>query len=517
MSYFFEGYSLDPERRELRRGAELVPVEPQVFDLLEYLIRSRDRVVSKDDVLDAVWNGRAVSESALTSRVNAARAAVGDTGEDQRLIRTLRGKGFRFIADVRESSGADNAQHERELLDLPPRLPDRPSVAVLPFANLSGDPEQEFFADGITEDILTGLSQIREFFVIARNTMFTYKGRPVDVQALSTELGVRYVLEGSVRKAGGRVRITAQLNDGTNGRQIWANHYDHDLEDVFALQDEITQTVIGVLGPELSHAEQQRALLKPPENLDAWELFHRGTFHFYKRTQEGNREARRCFERAIERDAAFAPAYAGLARALAVDWILFAPDRDADAAWYAARRAMELDGRAAISYLGLGIVYLLVRREGENALRAFQEALAINPNDAQLHMLVGVALTSIGRAEEALLFGEQSIRLSPFDSSIGIFYGRLALANLFCERTERAIHWGQRAAQKPGTWLDRIACPAALALAGRMAEAIQACDELRAAWPALTLQVVRETELTAHPPYLDILCRGLSQAGMADT
>jgi TolB-like protein len=517
MSYFFEGYSLDPERRELRRGAELVPVEPQVFDLLEYLIRSRDRVVSKDDVLDAVWNGRAVSESALTSRVNAARAAVGDTGEDQRLIRTLRGKGFRFIADVRESSGADNAQREREPLDLPPRLPDRPSVAVLPFANLSGDPEQEFFADGITEDILTGLSQIREFFVIARNTMFTYKGRPVDVQALSTELGVRYVLEGSVRKAGGRVRITAQLNDGTNGRQIWANHYDRDLEDVFALQDEITQTVIGVLGPELSRAEQQRALLKPPENLDAWELFHRGTFHFYKRTQEGNREARRCFERAIERDAAFAPAYAGLARALAVDWILFAPDRDADAAWHAARRAMELDGRAAISYLGLGIVYLLVRREGENALRAFQEALAINPNDAQLHMLIGVALTSIGRAEEALLLRRTGDPPKSFRFQHRNFLRQTRARQSVLREDREAIHWGQRAAQKPGTWLDRIACPAALALAGRMAEAIQACDELRAAWPALTVQVVRETELTAHPPYLDILCRGLSQAGMADT
>jgi adenylate cyclase len=408
-------------------------------------------------------------------------------------------------------------QRDREPLDPPPRLPDRPSVAVLPFANLSGDPEQEFFADGITEDILTGLSHIREFFVIARNTMFTYKGRPVDVQALSTELGVRYLLEGSVRKAGGRVRITAQLNDGTNGRQIWADRYDRDLKDVFALQDEITQTVVGVLGHELSRAEQQRALLKPPENLDAWELFHRGTFHFYKRTQEGNREARRCFERAIDRDAAFAPAYAGLARALAVDWILFAPDRDADAAWHAARRAMELDGRAAISYLGLGIVYLLVRREGENALRAFQEALAINPNDAQLHMLIGVALTSVGRADEAVSFGEQAIRLSPFDSNIGIFYGRLALSNLCCERVEQAVHWGQRAAQKPGTWLDRIALPAALALSDRLSEAKQACDGLCAAWPALTVQVVRETELTAHPPYLDILCRGLSKAGMADT
>jgi TolB-like protein len=357
LNYSFDEFILDSERRELRCGDALVSVEPQVFDLLEFLIRQRNRVVSKDELLAAVWQGRVVSESAMTTRINAARAAIGDSGDAQRLIRTLRGKGFRFVGSVLESSAAaqpDIMPIGREPSNSPLTLPDRPSIAVLPFVNLSGDPEQEFFADGITEDIITGLSQIREFFVIARNTMFTFKNRSVDVQALSKELGVHYVLEGSVRRAGGRVRISAQLNDGTTGRQIWASRYDSNLADIFALQDEITQAVVSVLGPELSRAEQQRALVKPPENLDAWELYYRGIFHLYKRTHEGNLEARRYFQRATERDPEFAAAYAGISRALSVDWILLVPERDAGAPFELARRAIELDERAATSHMALG-------------------------------------------------------------------------------------------------------------------------------------------------------------------
>lgn len=517
MSFFFEGYLLDPDRRELWHGSHLVPVEPQVFDLLEYLVRNRDRVVTKDEMFDAIWRGRIVSESALTSRINAARSAIGDNGEDQRLIRTLRGKGFRFVGAVTESSEKAVGSHlKRHPSNLQLALPDRPSIAVLPFINLSGDPEQEFFADGMTEDIITGLSQIRDFFVIARNTMFTYKGRPVDVQALSAELGVRYLLEGSVRKVGNRVRITSQLNDGTIGRQIWANHYDRDLQDIFALQDEIAQTVIGVLGPELSRAEQQRALIKPPENLDAWELFHRGMFHFYKRTLGDNSEARRYFELAIQRDPKFAPAYAGISRALSVDWILLAPERSADAAFQMARRSIELDERAAISHYALGVAYLLVGRNGEAARNSFEDALRLNPNDAQLHMLMGAALTSTGQAEAAISHVERAIRLSPFDSNIGIFYGRLALANLFLGRYEAAAEWGRKATDKPGTWLDRVALPASLAELGRNDEARTACEALRSLWPSLTIQVVRDNEPTAYPPYLDVLSSGLRKAGLPE-
>jgi TolB-like protein len=218
VKFLFGDYTLDTDRRELCRRFEPIAVEPQVFDLLVYLIENRDRVVSKDDLIGAVWGGRIVSDSTLTSRVNAARKAVGDSGEDQKLIRTIARKGLRFVGAVRTETKADEPGHAAPTADeghalsrpaLP--LPDRPAIAVLPFINMSGDPEQEYFSDGISEDIITALSKLRWFFVIARNSSFIYKGKAVHMKQIAEELGVGYVVEGSVRKSGDRLRITAQL------------------------------------------------------------------------------------------------------------------------------------------------------------------------------------------------------------------------------------------------------------------------------------------------------------------
>ncbi len=240
MRYLFEEYAFDTDRRELHRGADVVSVAPQVFDLLDYLIRDRERVVSKDDLINAIWNGRIVSDAALTTRLNAARSALGDSGEEQRLIKTLPRKGFRFVGPVREAKGPASvtvsdtpAQQPKPALP----LPDKPSIAVLPFTNLSSDPEQDYFADGMAEDIITALSRFRELFVIARNSSFTYKGRAVDVKQIGRELGVRYVLEGSVRKAANRVRITGQLVDTATGAYLWADRFGGGLGDIFDLQD----------------------------------------------------------------------------------------------------------------------------------------------------------------------------------------------------------------------------------------------------------------------------------------
>jgi TolB-like protein len=233
LRYLFEKYAFDTDRRELHRGADVVSVAPQVFDLLDYLIRNRERVVSKDDLINAIWNGRIVSDAALTTRLNAARSAIGDSGEEQRLIKTLPRKGFRFVGPVREAQGAAGAAVADNPVE-PPKpvltLPDKPSIAILPFTNLSSDPEQEYFADGVVEDIITGLSRSKSLFVIARNSSFTYKGKAVDIKQVGRELGVRYVLEGSVRKAGNRVRITGQLVDAATGNHIWADRYDSTLE-----------------------------------------------------------------------------------------------------------------------------------------------------------------------------------------------------------------------------------------------------------------------------------------------
>src|SRR6202167_2686944 len=242
---------LDTDRRELRRGSEPVAVEPQVFDLLIYLVENREHVVSKDDLIAGVWGGRIVSDSTLTSRINAARKAIGDSGEDQKLIRTIARRGLRFVGAVRtQSSGGEPAHaagprpdeiHEQSRPALPPS--DRPAIAVLPFINMSGDPEQEYFSDGISEDIITALSKLRGFFVIARNSSFIYKGKAVHMKQVAEELGVGYVVEGSVRRGGDRVRITAQLNDAGTGSHLWAERYDRGLADVFAVQDEITEAI----------------------------------------------------------------------------------------------------------------------------------------------------------------------------------------------------------------------------------------------------------------------------------
>ena len=307
MVFRFSDHVLDIERRELRRGAELVALEPQVFDLLVYLVRNRSRVVSKDDLIDGVWGGRIVSESALITRLSAARRAVSDSGAEQRVIRTLARKGVRFIAEVTEDGTLEAAAAAPEP-SLP--LPDKPSIAVLPFANLSADPEQDYFADGIVEEIITALSRIRWLFVIARNSSFTYRGQIIDIKRVGRDLGVRYVLEGSVRKVGSRVRITAQLIDATNGAHLWAERFDGSLEDVFELQDNVAVSVAGVIEPALQAAEAARSAARPTTDLGAYDCYLRALAVFHPMTKEAVLEALGLLEQAIAIDRHYGPALA---------------------------------------------------------------------------------------------------------------------------------------------------------------------------------------------------------------
>jgi len=306
--YLFEDYALDADRRELVRGTEPIAVEPQVFDLLYYLIRNRDRVVSKDDLLAAVWNRRIVSESALSTRLNAARSVLGDSGEKQRLIRTFPRRGVRFVASVREEQGAGAPAP----VESPSMAADGASIAVMPFANLSSDPEQDYFSDGIVEDIITALSRNRAFFVIARNSTFTYKGRSVDIKQVGRELGVRYVLEGSVRKIGARVRVSGQLIEAASGRQLWAERFDGDVADIFELQDQIVVRVVGAIAPQLERAEIDRVKQAATADLAAYDLYLRGLAHWNRWTKEDNAAALECFYAAIAKDRDYTTAY-GLA------------------------------------------------------------------------------------------------------------------------------------------------------------------------------------------------------------
>ncbi|MFC7701918.1 winged helix-turn-helix domain-containing protein [Bradyrhizobium sp. GCM10028915] len=272
MRYLFEEYVFHTDRRELHREGELVPVAPQVFDLLNYLIRNRERVVSKDDIIKVIWNGRSISDAALATRLNAARTAIGDSGEEQRFIKTLPRKGFRFVGAVREvqePAGAAVADNQLELQKADLALPDKPSIAVLPFENLSGDPEQEYFADGMVEEIITALSRFKSLFVIARHSSFTFKGKAVDIEEVRRRLGVRYVLEGAVRKASGKVRITGQLIDAVTGAHLWADRFERDLTDIFALQDDVALAVVSAVQPKMLQTEIATAVRRRPENLTA--------------------------------------------------------------------------------------------------------------------------------------------------------------------------------------------------------------------------------------------------------
>src|SRR5580692_10056108 len=370
MTLSFGDYEIDVERRELRRAKTPVHVEPQVFDLLVYLVQNCDRVVSKDDLIASVWGGRIVSDSTLTSRINAARKAVGDSGDAQRLIRTIARKGIRFVGEVRVEGGGgppraggladDVGERSRQA----PSLPDRPAIAVLPFTNMSGDPEQEYFSDGISEDIITALSKLRWFFVIARNSSFIYKGKAVHMKQVAAELGVGYVVEGSVRKRGDRVRITAQLNDVSTGSHIWAERYDRDIADVFAVQDEITEAIVAAIEPQLYAAENFRAQRKPPNSLDAWDLVMRALSHHWRVTRQDNLVAQALLEKATTIDPNYGQAYGMLATSHTfsahmgwADMAMAAPIAERAAA--AAILAVSEDPWA---HFALGCVYLFARR-----------------------------------------------------------------------------------------------------------------------------------------------------------
>jgi TolB-like protein len=293
MQVTFDDHTLDTERRELLRGGAVIAVQPQEFDLLVYLVQNREHVVSKDDLIALVWQGRIVSDSTLTSRINAARSAIGDSGKDQKLIRTIPRKGVRFVGSVIEELRAPQpaaapVQESRTRPASP--LSERPAIAVLPFTNMSGQPEQEYFSDGISEDIITALSKLRWFFVIARNSSFIYKGNADHLKQIAEELGVHYVVEGSVRKDGDLVRITAQLIGATTGSHVWAEHYDRDLTDVFAVQDEITDAIVATIEPKIYVAENFRARRKPPNSLDAWDLVMRDWYGGTNRGCRGSSE-----------------------------------------------------------------------------------------------------------------------------------------------------------------------------------------------------------------------------------
>lgn len=514
MLLLFGDCVLDPERRELRRSTGAVAVGPQVFDLLLHLVENRDHVVGRDELLEAVWRGRIVSESTITSHINAARGAIGDNGKDQRLIRTVARKGFRFVGEVRESPFAAGAWERAR----PLALPDKPSIAVLPFANLSGDAEQDYFADGVVEDVITALSRIRWLFVIARNSSFTYKGRAVDVIQVGRDLGVRYVLEGSIRKAANRVRITGQLVDATTGGHLWAERYEGALGDVFELQDRITESVVSAIAQELERAEIERATRKPTERLDAYDHFLRGMANFHVGSEVAIDRALASFHQAIALDPDYASAY-GMAA-----WSLFwrrlngwtiDPGREIEEGARLARRAINLGKTDAVALTRGGHALAHFTRDLDAGVDFLDRALVLNPNLAAAWFLGAFLRIWRGEPDDAVRRFEHAMRLSPLDPEMFRMQTGVAMAHLMAGRFDLASAWAGKASRDvPDFVLSAAAMAASSALAGRGEEARRAMDEVRRLDPALRLGTLDAWLPFRRPQDATLLADGLKRAGL---
>jgi TolB-like protein len=496
MRYRFEDFELDTDRRELTRRSDPVAVGPQVFDLLLFLIENRDRVVSRDALLETVWDGRIVSESTLASHISAVRKAIGDTGEEQRLLRTLARKGFRFVAEVTLPPSADH-RTAGELAAAPeePRpaltLPEKPSIAVLPFLSLSGDPEQDYFADGIVEDIIAALSRIGWLFVVARNSTFAYKGTAVDVRQVGRELGVRYVLGGSVRRAANRVRIAGQLADATTARQLWAERYEGALDDIFELQDLVTESVVGAISPQLERAEMARAERKPTANLDAYDYFLRGMARYHAGGRQGLDQAFSCYQKAIELDPNFSSAYAMAAWCIfsrSINGWLANPTEEMAEGARLARCAVELGKTDAVALSRGGHALAHFERDLDLGIDFLDSALALNPNSAATWLMGGFLRLYRGEPDEAVTWIERAMRLSPLDSEMFRMRTGLALAHLIAGRFDIASFWAARSFRDaPHHVLPGAVAAASYAHAGRLNEARRAMQQVLEFNPALHL------------------------------
>jgi TolB-like protein len=439
-----------------------------------------------------------VSDSTLTSRINAARKAIGDSGDEQKLIRTIMRKGFRFVGDVRVTSGDDQMpvtppqQNQASRPTLP--LPDRPAIAVLPFSNMSDDPEQDYFSDGICEDIITALSKLRWLFVIARNSSFAYKGQSADMKQIGGELGVGYLVEGSVRKSGARVRITAQLNDVTTGNQLWAERYDRNLADVFAVQDEITGAIVAAIEPQVYAAENFRARRKPPESLDAWELLMRAMSHFWRLTRADNETARQLLAAAIGLDPHYAQALAVFAFthifAIHMGW----EDRaiSVPAAERAAFAAIRADSEDPWAHLAVAGVYVFSLRF-QDALAEFEQALALNPNFSLALAYHGLVLSWIGRGQDGANAVRRALRLSPRDPFAAICKVVVAYAEFVGGNFPEAMRLAREGIrERPDLVAAYRVLTVAAAMAGERDVAAAALQELRRVQPNISLAWIAE-------------------------
>lgn len=525
MRYSFEDYSFDTDRRELRRGSEVIPTTPQVFDLLAYLIGNRDRVVSKDDLISAVWNGRIVSDAALTTRLNAARAAVGDDGDQQRLIKTLPRRGFRFVGAVHEerkpltASGSSAAQNDDTVQR--PLSPPRLSIVVLPFANLSSDPEQDYFVDGVTESLTTDLSRISGSFVIGRHTAFTYKGKAVDLKQVGRELNVRYVLEGSVQHRDSRLRVNVQLINAETGTHLWADRFDKPVSDLFDMQDEIVSQLANTLTAKLIAVEAR--LAERSMHPDATDLTFQGKACLYKATTAKQLiQARGFFERALAIDPRSVGALLGMAASdFRMASSLLAKDRVAcfSAAETKVIEALSIAPDHSSAHMMLGSICIYTNRAVQGIAEC-EQALRLDRNEAYAHSSIGLAKYYLGRPAETEGHILDALRLSPRESGAAAWMAIVGVAKIQLGADAEAADWLRRSIEANRNFaFGHFGLAAGLGLLGALDEARAAVKAGLALDPNFTIQRVIATRLSDNPTYLagrDRICEGMRKAGVPE-
>jgi TolB-like protein/DNA-binding winged helix-turn-helix (wHTH) protein len=496
MLFSFADRTLDVERRELRHGADLVPVEPQVFDLLTYLVRNRDRVVSKDEIIASVWGGRAISDSTLTSRINAVRRSVGDSGGEQRLIRTTSRKGFRFVADVCESGPAPaHAAAAADLVPLPVPADDgdagarparRASIAVMPFADESPVAGMHHAVAGaLAHDVITRLAKLRNIFVIAQGTVFALHERRMGIEEAGRILNLDYIASGSVRRAGLRLTVTVELIEARTARIVWAEAFDRTLDDTLLILDEIGDSIVSAIASEIETFERNRAILKPPDSLDAWETYHRGLWHMYRFNRADNDQARHFFEAAIRLDPTFSRAYAGLSfthwQSAFQGWAAREPE--VEKAYAAAGQGLMVDDRDPAAHWAMGRA-LWLRGLQEQSLVALNQAVDLSPSFAQAHYTHAFVHATTGDPVLAQSSADLSRALSPFDPMLFAVLASRAMALVRLGQFEEAADWATNGAARPNAHAQILAIAAySLALAGRLDEGRAYLSRIRATLP----------------------------------
>jgi adenylate cyclase len=533
----FEGYTLDIARYSLRNADREIALRRKSFELLRYLLENPDRVVTKEELFRAIWPNVVATDESLAHCVSEVRQAIGDS--KQAIIATVPRRGYRFAAPVLRvvtsvaaapqplapyppprvgavSAGSDSGTRS------PAPLPDRPSVAVLPFANLSGDPQQDYFSDGITEDVTTELSRFSELVVIARNSAFLYKGKAVDVRQVGQELGARYILEGSVRRSGDRIRIVAQLIDALTGTHRWGERYDRELRDAFAIQDEVVRAIVATLAAHVIRAETARALLKPPAVWEAYECYLRGAeaffLHVTRRTEASLSDARRLLEQSLAIDPNYARAAAmlswthlqGYLQPLDGDYL---SPTALDHALELAQTAVNLDPRLPQARAQLGNV-LIYRRQHEDAILEFERALALNPNFIDYRY--ALALSYSGEPARAIEALEAIIRIDPFPPS-QMFSG-VGFASYMLKRYGDAAHWSRECiSRQPSQQWPRVNLACAYAQSGQLEEARAAAAEVLRINPHFTIETSKRVLVFKDPKDLEHHIDGQRKAGLPES